>query len=119
MKPYEHRLVARDLAVNERNVLVRIDLAPVRDRLEVAERRLDARLCDPRDERLETEPIADERLDRDPRQIVLLREGVEIRAVRDRTVVAEDRTDDRRGRHSGKAREVDARFRDLRPRQDA
>jgi hypothetical protein len=100
-------------------VLVGIDLAAVRDGLELADGSLNPRARRPSDQRLEAQAIAHQQFDRNAREVVALGECLEVGGMGDGAVVAENRAGHRRRRQTRQPREIDCRLGDLRARQHA
>ena len=108
--PYEHLLLARNIAEYQGDVLCLIHVVAVADDPEFAERRRETRVGHAMDQPLVFQPVGDELRDRDEGQAVLLGEPLEVRTARHRAVRIEDLADDPCGIQPGQSREIDARF---------
>ncbi len=105
--PGEHRLGAGDVAVHEGDVLGAVDGDPVAVRREVAVPGRQPGLGDPLDEALVAAPVADQVLDRDHRQAVLVGELAQLRAALHGAVVVDDLDQDAGRGEPGEPGQVD------------
>ena len=108
--PGQHRLVAADVAVHERDVLAAVDRDPVAVGGEVAVASGQARLRDPLDVALVPTAVAHEVLDRDHREPVLVGELPQLGAPLHRAVVVDHLHEDAGRGQSGQHGEVDGRL---------
>ena len=107
---HEHVLAVADLAADERNVRLVIDLVLVGEDAERAVLGRQLRRRDALDEPLGPHAVPDQVRDRDHQQAVLLRELRQLRHARHRAVVVHDFADDARRIETGDARQIDGRL---------
>ena len=98
------------VAVHERDVLLLVDVVLVADDAPRSVIGRQPRLGDAMHETLVLEPVRDELRDRDERDAVLLRELLELRTARRRSVLVEDLANHSRRQASGQPREIDRGF---------
>ncbi len=100
--------LAGHLAEHQRDVLRLVHVVLVADDGELAEVGRDPRLGDAVDQLLGLEPVGHELGDRDEREVVLLRDRLQLRTPRHRAVGVEDLADDAGGHEPGEPRQVHA-----------
>ena len=107
---HEDVRLARDVALDHRDVVLAVDERAEADRGELAERRGQDRLGNALDQALGALAVGDQVGDRDHLQVVALAVADEVGHARHRAVVVHDLADDARGDQPGQAREVDGRL---------
>ena len=91
---HQHALATAHVTEHERHMLVRVDVIPVSDDAELAELRREARLGNAVDQAFRAKAMGDDLRDRDERQIVLLREAIQVGPLRRCAIRVEDLADD-------------------------
>jgi len=107
----ERVLTVTDVAVDDSNVLVGIDVVLVADDPPRAKVGRQTGFGDAVDEALVLQPVRDELRHGDEGEPMLLRECLELRTLRGAAVIVEDLADDTGGIHASKPREVDGGLR--------
>ena len=108
--PGQHRLVAGDVAVHQGDVLAVVDGDAVADGRELAVPGRQPRLGDPLDVAAVPAAVADQVLDRDHRQAVLVGELAQLGPALHRAVVVDDLDEHAGGGQPGQAGQVDRRL---------
>src|SRR5687767_7414499 len=110
MHAHEHALAPLHVTEHEGDMLVRIDIVAVADDSPDTGIGRQSRLGSAVHQALVLKTVPDELRDGDHRQSVLLREDLELWALRRGAVVGEDLADDARRVQAGESREVDGRL---------
>src|SRR5688572_11604186 len=109
--PHQHALTIGQVAVDQRHMLVVVDVVAIPDDLPRTMLRRQSRLSDAMHQTFVLQPVRHELRDRDERQAMVFRELLQLRSTRGGAVVIQDLTDHAGWVESRQARQVDRRLR--------